>query len=62
MGTKTEKAKRVKFGRPPKPLPKNFYEVYQKWKGKKLSMNQAAESCGLTGTTFFEKAEKFGKV
>ena len=35
-GIAVAKAKGVRFGRPPKPLPSNFYKIYQKWKeGKK---------------------------
>ena len=31
-GIAVAKAKGVRFGRPPKPLPSNFYKIYQKWK------------------------------
>lgn len=36
-GIEAAKARGVKFGRPPKPLPDNFYEVYKAWKNKKLT-------------------------
>ena len=35
-GIAAAKARGVKFGRPPKPLPDNFYEVHKAWKNKKL--------------------------
>ena len=31
-GIAAAKARGVKFGRPPKPLPENFHTVYQRWK------------------------------
>lgn len=31
-GIAIAKARGVRFGRPPKPLPSNFYKIYQKWK------------------------------
>ena len=34
-GIAAAKAKGIKMGRPPKPLPENFYEVYQRWKTEK---------------------------
>ena len=30
-GIAIAKARGVRFGRPPKPLPSNFYKIYQKW-------------------------------
>lgn len=55
------KTKGVKFGRPPRPIPDNFYEVYQQWKAKKITLKQAASLCEMPETTFFDKAKKFGK-
>ena len=56
------KAKGVKFGRPPRPIPDNFYEVYQQWKAKKITLKQAASLCEMPETAFFDKAKKFGKT
>lgn len=61
-GIAAAKERGVKFGRPPKPLPDNFYGVYQQWKAKRLTLKQAAEACGMAETTFFDKAKKFGKA
>lgn len=61
-GIAAAKERGVKFGRPPKPLPDNFYGVYQQWKAKRLTLKQAAETCGMAETTFFDKAKKFGKA
>ena len=60
-GIAAAKARGVHFGRTPKPLPVNFHEVYQKWKGKKITVKEAAEQCGMPQTTFYEKAKKYEK-
>ncbi|MDO4650690.1 MAG: recombinase family protein [Eubacteriales bacterium] len=58
-GIKAAKAKGVKFGRPPLPLPDNFYEVHKAWRGKKITLRQAAEACEMPVGTFYGKARKF---
>ena len=47
---------RVKFGRPPSPLPENFYRVHRDWRGKKLTLQQAANACAMPVSTFYAKA------
>ena len=59
-GIAAAKARGVHFGRRPNPLPENFYEVYQLWKMKKISVSEAAKRCGMPQTTFFERARAFG--
>ena len=60
-GIAAAKARGVKFGRAPSPLPENFHEVYQKWKMKKISVTEAAKECGMPQTTFFERAKIYEK-
>ncbi len=60
-GIAAAKARGVKFGRPPLPLPEGFYEVHQAWRGKKITLRQAAEACGMPVGTFYAKARKFEK-
>ena len=60
-GIAAAKARGVKFGRPPVPLPENFYAVHQAWRGKKISLDQAAEACGMPVGTFYYKARQFEK-
>lgn len=52
----------VRFGRPPKALPENFYEMYQKWKSRKITLEDAAVSCGMPKSTFFYRAKIFEKA
>lgn len=61
-GIAAAKARGVKFGRPPVPLPGNFYEVHRAWRGKKMTLRQAAEACGMPEGTFYAKAVKFEKA
>ena len=57
-GIAAAKVRGVKFGRPPLPLPKNFYEVHKAWRAKKLTLKQAAEACNMPVGTFYGKARK----
>lgn len=61
-GIAAAKARGFKFGRPPKQLPSNFHEVYQRWKAKKLSVSQAAKECGMPKSTFYYKAKLYGNT
>ncbi len=61
-GIAAAKAKGVKFGRPPIPLPDNFYDVHKDWRAKKISLSDAAKSCNMPIGTFYAKAKKFEKV
>ena len=58
-GIAVAKAKGVKFGRPPLPLPDNFYEVHRAWRSKKLTLKEAANACNMPVGTFYGKARKF---
>ncbi len=51
----------VKFGRPPKPLPDNFYDIYKQWKSKEITLKDAAKACNMAETTFFDKVKKLKK-
>ena len=61
-GIAAAKAKGVKFGRPPLPLPDNFYEVHRAWRSKKLTLKEAANACNMPVGTFYGKARKFENV
>lgn len=51
-GIAAAKARGVHLGRPSKPLPENFYEVYQIWKEGQITGTKAAKDCGMPSTTF----------
>ena len=60
-GIAAAKARGVKFGRPPRPLPDNFYEVHKAWRDKKITLKEAAAACNLPVGTFYGKAIQFEK-
>ncbi len=60
-GILAAKKRGVRFGRPPVPLPENFYEVHTLWREKKLTIKQAAAACGLARSTFFDKVKEIEK-
>lgn len=57
-GIAAAKARGVRFGRPPRPLPENFSEVHRAWREKKLTLKQAAQAVGMPEGTFYGKARK----
>lgn len=58
-GIAAAKAKGVRFGRPPLPLPDNFYEIHRDWRSKKITLEEAAKACQMPVGTFYGKAVKF---
>ena len=60
-GIAAAKARGVKFGRPPRPASENFYDVYNQWREKELTLEEAAAACRLPKSTFYDKATRFGK-
>ena len=60
-GIAAAKARGVKFGRPPIPLPDNFHAVHKAWRAKQLTLDQAAAACHLPRGTFYATAVKCEK-
>lgn len=60
-GIAAAKAKGVKFGRPPLPIPDNFYQVHKDWRAGKISMEEAGRRCSMSAKTFYCKAIKYEK-
>lgn len=58
-GIAAAKARGVKFGRPPLPIPDNFYQVCKDWRSGKISMEQAGKACNMPPKTFCSKAVKY---
>lgn len=61
-GIAAAKAKGIRFGRPPKPLPENFYNIYYRWKQGEITGAEAANECKMPLSTFRYKAQKFGNT
>ena len=58
-GIAAAKARGVKLGRPPKPLPENFNEVYQKWEANMISTERAAKLVNMPTSTYRYKANNY---
>ena len=55
-GIAAARARGVKLGRPPRPLPENFREVYREWKSGKISTKEAAKLVNMPASTFRYRA------
>ena len=51
-GIAAAKARGVRFGRPPRPLPENYHSAYQRWKAGAITGTAAAKECGMPLSTF----------
>ncbi|MBM6880009.1 recombinase family protein [[Clostridium] spiroforme] len=60
-GIAAAKAKGIRFGRPPKPIPDNFDDIYHQWKKGTLNGSQAAKQCGMPLSTFRYRVHCFEK-
>lgn len=60
-GIAAAKAKGIRFGRAPKPLPDGFHDAYQRWKRDEITGTAAARDCGMPLSTFRYRAEIYGK-
>lgn len=56
-GIAAAKARGVRFGRLPKPLPPNFRTVYQRWKHGGITGTAAAKECEMPLSTFRYRAK-----
>lgn len=61
-GIAAAKARGVRFGRPPAPLPENFQQVYQQWKAGKITGLAAARACEMPMSTFRYRAKSYEKA
>ena len=60
-GIAAAKARGVKFGRPPLPIPENFYQMHKDWWAGKITIEEAAKACNMCPKTFYSKAVKYEK-
>ena len=58
-GIAAAKAKGVAFGRKKVGLPEDFTEIYARWRNKELTNEQAAELCGFSVRTLYDKTAKW---
>ncbi len=61
-GIAAAKLRGVQFGRPPRPLPSNYFHCYKLWKAKSITGTEAAKRCGMPLSTFRYRAEVYEKA
>ena len=52
QGIREAKKKGVRFGRPPKQYPENFFQVAKLWKQGDMSLREGAEQLHVSHSTF----------
>ena len=57
-GSEAAKQRGVKFGRPEKPLPENFQQLYRQWLTNEISATEVARQCNFTTATFYNKIKR----
>ena len=57
-GIAAAKLRGVRFGRPVIPLPKNFKEIYLRWKAGEISLSEAADHTNMSKNQFKWAARK----
>lgn len=55
-GIEAAKLRGVQFGRPKKTMPENFEQIYNRWKLKEISGEEAARLCSIATATFYRRA------
>lgn len=58
-GIEAARARGVRFGRPPRPLPENYPSVYQRWQAGAITGTAAAKECGMPLSTFRYRARAY---
>ena len=61
-GIAAAKARGVRFGRPPMPLPANFQEVYRRWQNGILTNAEAARACDMPTASFRYRAKMYEQL
>lgn len=57
-GIAAAKQKGIRFGRPRKPVPENFYQQCLRWHSGTCSLKQAAAACNMPLSTFYTKCKQ----
>lgn len=57
-GIEAAKLRGVQFGRPQKPMPENFDQIYSRWLAKEITGEEAAKFCNIAMATFYRRANQ----
>lgn len=53
------KMKGVRFGRPKKPLPDDFWKIVEEWTMKKRPLSDVLKHCNMSESTFYRRLKQF---
>jgi DNA invertase Pin-like site-specific DNA recombinase len=57
-GIAAAKARGVKWGKDPLPLPDNFEDLYRRWRNSEISTVEVAALCNMSERSFYKKTEE----
>lgn len=57
-GIAAAKARGVRFGRPTKPFPDEFNELFKMWRNKEIALHELLEFCNVSESTFYRKVRR----
>ncbi len=57
-GIEAAKLRGVHFGRPIKPLPDDYEQIYDQYKNKEITAKEAARRCDITAATFYRRMKQ----
>ncbi len=55
-GIAAAKQRGVRFGPPTRALPDNFDDLRRAWRGRQITLREAADCCGIPKSTFYDAA------
>jgi len=58
-GIAAAKARGVRFGPAARALPDSFEQLRQAWRGREITLREAAAACGIPKSTFYDAALRF---
>lgn len=58
-GIQAAKQRGVQFGRPKKPIPENFEQIYEAWIKKEITTEEAARRCNFAKATFYNRVKEW---
>ena len=59
QGIAAAKARGVRFGRPSKPIPKDFVTIIKLWEKGKITFDEAVKKCGFSEATFYRRLREY---
>ena len=58
QGIAAAKARGVRFGRPKKTIPDNFYELVEQWKNGHIAIPELIKQCNISKATFYRRLKE----